>query len=99
MIKITLSNTIVFRNGGHFSRFVRVKIIVGLMRLIVDGLLMEQGPNTIIGRGHLDLLRILLCGYPIGQPKDKASNELLHHHSNKKTLFPPAIDFGMFNKV
>jgi hypothetical protein len=57
VIEITSSNAHVFRSGGDLSRFIGVKIVVGLMWFITDLLLMEQGVDNIIGRGQLCWLR------------------------------------------
>ncbi len=51
MIKIILGNDLIFRNGWDLSRFVGVKIIVGLMRFIVDGMLMKWDPTTFLKGG------------------------------------------------
>jgi hypothetical protein len=51
VIEITSSNALVIRNGGYLSRFVGVRIVVGLMWFIANGLHMEVGADNIIRRG------------------------------------------------
>jgi hypothetical protein len=100
MIEITLRNTFVFRNGGDLSRFVGVKIVVGLMRVIADGLLMEHGPNNIIGRGHLGSLRDVF-GVDI-QSAVQRTRQVINFCiicSDRETFFPPVIDFGVFSQA
>jgi hypothetical protein len=57
MIEITSSYAYVCKRGRGLSNFVGVKIVVGHMRFIPDGLLMEQGLHNIIGRGQVGALR------------------------------------------
>jgi hypothetical protein len=95
IIEITSSNTFIFRNGGDLSRFVGVKIVVGLMRFIADGLLMKQGPNNIIV-----LLRNVF-GMDI-QSAIQNIRQVMDFWvicSDREAFLPSAIDFGVLNQA
>ncbi len=67
VIEISSSNLLVYRNKGEFSPFVEMRIVMGIMWFIANGVMIRpDAPDNIIGRVcvaalnevfHVDLLK------------------------------------------
>ncbi len=55
-IEISSSNLLVYRHGGEFSPFVGVRLVVGIMQFIADGIMIRPALGNIIGRGCIAAL-------------------------------------------
>jgi hypothetical protein len=97
MIEITWSKAYVLNSGGDLSKIVEIKIVVGLMRFIVLGLLAGQGPNNIIGRGYAGTLRnIFGVDLQLAVPRTRQLMNFCIAHSERDMVFTPTIDIGSF---
>jgi hypothetical protein len=100
MIKITSSKAYVLQSGGDLSKFVRVKILVWVVRLILDGLLVGQGPNNIIRRGQVGALRDDFgMDLQLTIQRMKQVMNFCLTRSKRDAVFPRVIDFGFLNQA
>jgi hypothetical protein len=54
VIEILSSNLLMYRHGGEFSPFVAARIVAGIMRFIVNGMMIRpNAPGNIIGGGRV----------------------------------------------
>ncbi len=100
MIEITTSNTYILNSGRDLSKFVGVKIVIGLMRFIADGLLAGQGPNNIIRRGHMGELRDFLgVDLQLAVQKMRQIMNFCAACSKRDAFFPCVIYFNFLNQA
>ncbi len=54
MIVISSSNVLMYRHRGELSLFVGVRIVIGIMQFIADGMMMTPNAlGNVIGRGRV----------------------------------------------
>jgi hypothetical protein len=95
VIEISLSDLLVYRNGGEFSPFVGVRILAGIMGFIADRMMMTpDAPGNVIGRGHVAALNeSFLVDLPTTIQKTKNVLEFFMRFGNGVSLLH-SMDFS-----
>ncbi len=90
----TFPAKLVYRHGGDFSPFIGARIVTGIMRFIVNGMMMSpNAPGNIIGRGRIGTLNeAFRANLPTAVQKTKNVLEFCMRYGNGVSL-PHSMNF------